>query len=160
MCRFNENNMGHLKFTVNCPSANLPKWIRTSSQGYSCMDLLIQPVCFLFLWQRVKEHLSCLKLRISTDYEMMMPLLFPLTIPSSQLQRSVHFSVLINTDGSSSIDFLFPDMGTYCYSFWADASFICAAVRCHVSTRCLSATEESSSLRRCTESGPGKQGAI
>lgn len=33
MCRFNENNMGHLKFTVNCPSVNLPKWIRTSSQG-------------------------------------------------------------------------------------------------------------------------------
>lgn len=33
MCRFNENNMGHLKFTVNCPSVNLPKWIRTSSKG-------------------------------------------------------------------------------------------------------------------------------
>lgn len=39
-----------------------------------------------------------------------MPRLFPLTIPSSQLQRSVHFSVLINTDGSSRIDFLLPDM--------------------------------------------------
>lgn len=39
-----------------------------------------------------------------------MPLLFPLTIPSSQLQRSVHFSVILNTDSSSSIDFVFPDI--------------------------------------------------
>ena len=66
---------------------NLPKYVC----AHTCIDLVIQPVSFL-LWQRVKEHLSCLKLRVSTDYEMMMPLLFLLTIPFSQLQRSVQFS--------------------------------------------------------------------
>lgn len=43
-----------------------------------------------------------------------MPLLFPLTIPSSQLQRSVQFSVDINTDSSSTSDFVF-HYNTYCY---------------------------------------------
>lgn len=55
------------------------------------------PGCFLFVLQRVTEHLPCLKSKVSKDYEMMMRLLFRLMIPSSQLQRSVQFSVIALT---------------------------------------------------------------
>lgn len=56
-----------------------------------------QSAFVLFLWQRVKELLSCLKWRVSTDCEMMMRLLLPLMIPSSRLQRLVPFLCFIKT---------------------------------------------------------------
>lgn len=40
MCRFNETNKGRLKFTLFCPSVNLPDWVRTSSKGTQLYGLV------------------------------------------------------------------------------------------------------------------------